>query len=106
VQISTGGGRVPRWSPNGRELFFATDKQQIMAVSYQTRGKSFVAGAPRLWSRVDLSDTGVLPNYDVAADGRIIALVPATPGVRQSQNHVTVMLNFFDEVRRRTTSGR
>lgn len=103
VLVSNGGGRVPRWSPNGRDLFYATDDQRIMLVRYRTKGGTFEASPPRLWSRVDLADTGVLPNYDVAPDGRIIALVPATPGVKQTQNHVTVMLNFFDELRRRTS---
>lgn len=102
VQVSNGGGRVPRWSPNGRDLFYATDDQRIMVARYTMKGTSLDVTAPRLWSRIDLADTGVLPNYDVAADGRIIALVPATPGVKQSQNHVTVMLNFHDELRRRT----
>ncbi|MGH7693347.1 MAG: TolB family protein [Gemmatimonadaceae bacterium] len=106
VQVSNGGGRVPRWSPNGRDLFYATDDQRIMVVRYKTKGASLNVSPPRLWSRVDLADTGVLPNYDLAPDGRIIALVPATPGVKQSQNHVTVMLNFFDELRRRTALPR
>jgi serine/threonine-protein kinase len=103
VQVSNGGGRVPRWSPNGRDLFYATDDQRIMVARYSAKGASLEVSRPRLWSRVDLADTGVLPNYDLAPDGRIVALVPATPGVKQTQNHVTIMLNFFDELRRRTT---
>jgi hypothetical protein len=52
------------------------------------------------------ADTGVLPNFDVAPDGeRILAFIPAARFEKQqTMNHVTVMLNFSGDVRRRTTS--
>lgn len=103
VQVSSGGGRIPRWSRNGRDLFYGTDGQRMMAVQYSTAAGSFLAQPARLWTRVRLADTGVLPNYELAPDGeRIIALLPAPTAVpAQSEDHVTVMLNFFDELRRR-----
>jgi hypothetical protein len=106
VPISTGGGRIPRWSRNGHDLFYATDDQRLMAVRYSTKGDSFVAQPPRTWTQVRLANTGVMPNYDLAPDGeRIIALVPAPTAVpAQSKDHVTVMFNFFDELRRRTAA--
>ena len=106
VRVSNGGGRIPRWSHNGRELLFGTDAQRVMVAGYSVKGDSFVAERPRLWTQVRLADTGVLPNYDVAPDGRrIIALLPApTAGPGQSENHVTVMFNFLDELRRRTSA--
>jgi hypothetical protein len=47
--------------------------------------------------------TGVLPNFDLSPDGeRILALMPgAKPQEQQTQIHVTFILNFSDEVRRR-----
>ena len=52
---------------------------------------------------MQLGDTGVLSNFDLDADGRrVVALVPAArPEEQQSLNHVTVALNFSDDVRRR-----
>ena len=102
-RISRSGGSVPRWSPNGRELLYRTDAQQIMVVTYRADAGSFIADAPRPWSRQILADTGVLPNFDVAPDGeRVLALLPATPTEqRQTANHVTLVLGFFDDVRRR-----
>ena len=103
VRVSSSGGTVPRWSPNGRELLYRTDAQRLMAIAYKADGDSFVAGSPQPWSSESLADTGVLPNFDVAPDGeRIIALTPAARSEQQTANHVTIMLNFFDEVRRRT----
>ena len=95
VRISSSGGVVPRWSPNGRELLYRTDAQRLMVVTYKTEADSFVAGTPRQWSSNSFTDTGVLPNFDVAPDGeRIIALIPAARSEEQQTNHVTFMLNF------------
>ncbi len=53
-----------------------------------------------------LADTGVLPGFDIAPDGeRIAALLPAArPEDQQTANHVTFVLNFADEVRRRVAT--
>jgi serine/threonine-protein kinase len=102
VQVSKGGGRVSYWRVHGGELLYSTDDQRIMAATYRINDGVFRAEAPRLWSQTRLADTGVLPNFDVAADGRIAALLPAAaPNERQSPNHVTFLMNFFDELRRR-----
>jgi serine/threonine-protein kinase len=106
VRVSTGGGRVPRWSPIRRELFYRSDNQQIMVAKYAIHGSSFKVEHVRPWSARQLFDTGVLANYDVGRDGRIAAIMPAdNPADRQSENHVTVVLSFFDEVRRRVSSN-
>ena len=53
------------------------------------------------WTSVRLADTAVLPNFDLAPDGkRVIALLPA-PESLESENHATFVLDFVDEVRRR-----
>jgi serine/threonine-protein kinase len=105
VRVSSAGGNLPKWSPNGRELLYRTLDNRVMVTKYASRGGSFIAGAPQVWSSRTLGDTGVLPNFDVAANGeRIVALTPAARGGDQrSQNHVTFLLNFSDEVRRRAT---
>ena len=103
VQVSNGGARISRWSPDGRELFYVGDDQRIKSVRFTAKDGAFVTDTPRLWTTVRLADTGVLPNYDLAPDGSgVIALVPdSTSAASQSENHVTVILNFFDELRRR-----
>jgi len=103
VRLSTQGGRVPLWSPTGSEVLFQTDGQRVMAASYRVDGNKFVAGIPREWTPLALGDVGVLPSFDVLPGGeRIVALLPAgRPEDSQSKNHVTFMLNFHEEVRRR-----
>lgn len=106
-QISRAGGRITRWSPNGHDLLYRTDDQRIMVATYDVKGTSFVVRAVRPWSDRRLADTNVLANFDLSADGRrILALIPAArPEDQQTANHVTFMLNFFDEVRRRAASA-
>ena len=103
VQVSRGGGRIPRWLPNGRELIYRTDDQRIMVATYTVNNGSFLVEKPRPWTSVQLGDTGVLSNFDLLADGtRVVGLMPAARAEdQQSPNHVTVALNFSDEVRRR-----
>jgi serine/threonine-protein kinase len=105
VRVSTAGGVVPYWSPNGYELLYRTDAHQVMVVTYKAVGESFTPGEARPWSQQTLADTGVLPNFAVDASGeRIIALMPTPPEDPQSANHATVILNFDEEVRRRAAS--
>lgn len=106
IRVSTGGGRVPRWSPTSRELFYRTDNHMIMTAKYASKAGLFTVERVRRWSAKRLFDTGVLANYDVGRDGRIVVLLPADNSEdRQSENHVTIMLNFFEQVRRQVSSS-
>ena len=108
VQISNSGGVLPKWSRNGHELFYRTEDQRIMVVNYAVKGASFVPEKPRIWFPKPLANTGLGSNFDVAPDGkRILAIMPAqTSEPRDTQSHVTLVMNFFDEVRRRTGAGK
>jgi serine/threonine-protein kinase len=103
LHVSNAGGMIPIWSRNRNELFYRTEDQRIMVVNYIVKGDSFVPETPRLWSGKQLANSGTGRNYDVAPDGkRCVVLMPvggAEP--REVQSHITVVVNFFDEVRRR-----
>jgi serine/threonine-protein kinase len=102
-QISNSGGTMPVWSPNGHELFYRTEDQRIMVANYTVKGQSFVTDKPRVWFEKELANVGMAVNFDLAPDGkRFAVLMPAeSPEPRETQNHVTLVVNFFDEVRRR-----
>jgi serine/threonine-protein kinase len=106
VRVSVGGGRIPMWSATKQELFYATERQRIMKVSYAGRDGEFVSSPPVLWTKTRFADTGVVPALDLDPDGkRFAALMPADPpALQQSPNHATVLLNFFDEVERRVAA--
>ena len=98
-QISTDGGTEPVWSPDGRELFYV-DGDRMMAVEISTE-PTFRAGAPRLLfeGRYALNTNGVA-GYDVSSDGqRFLRLQPIHADPPANQIHV--VLNWFEELRRR-----
>jgi len=103
--ISTGGGAFPIWSRVRNELFYTTEDQHIMVTTYAVMGDSFLAGKPRLWTEKQIFNLGLTNNFDLAPDGRRFAVVMAAedPGSRPSLRYVTLVLNFFDEARRRVT---
>jgi Tol biopolymer transport system component len=106
-QISNGGGIHPIWSPKGGELFFQTPDQHIMTVRYTVQGDSFRPEKPRLWSETRILDNGYA-DWDVAPDGKRLVILPRpeAPAEQKGSVHVTVLLNFFDELRRRVPAGK
>jgi serine/threonine-protein kinase len=104
-QVSTGGGTlgsVPYWSPNERDLFYARP-EGIWVASYTAKGDAFAPGQPRRWSEK-------LPPFfalDLMPDDkRFIAVLPSSAGSTADRpTHVTFLLNFADELRRRVPAG-
>jgi Tol biopolymer transport system component/predicted Ser/Thr protein kinase len=101
-QISTGGGGRAIWSRNKRELFFEDPEQRIMVTDYEVNNESFAGGKPRLWSDQRLENVSGLQNYDLAPDGKRFVIFPEQKAPEEKGSvHVTFLLNFFDELRRR-----
>jgi serine/threonine-protein kinase len=100
--ISNGGGTMPLWSRNGYELFYRNEDSQIMVVTYSVNGDTFVADKPRLWSEKRLANTGLTPPFDLAPDGKkfIVLMGSEGPAAPEARRHVTLVANFFDELRR------
>jgi Tol biopolymer transport system component len=64
--VSTGGGTLPTWSPDNKEIFYL-EGRRMMAVSVRA-GATFSADSPiLLFDRPEL--TMVHPSYDVMGDG-------------------------------------
>jgi serine/threonine-protein kinase len=108
VPISTDGGGFPEWSPNGRELFFLGLDRRIMVADYTIKGNSFLTGVPRLWSKQQIllhTTGGPFQPYAVAPDGKRVAVVLYPDGTAEHPNplHLTFLLNFADELRRRVS---
>jgi serine/threonine-protein kinase len=74
-----------------------------MVARYMIRRESFISEKPSPWNSPHLAKVGLAPVFDLAPDGEhIAALLQAdTPESRETLNHVMVMLNFPQEVRRR-----
>jgi len=91
VRISTGGGQYPEWSPDGRELYYASLDSKLMAVNLKTAGDSLEASTPRELFALPVFENGYNP-YDVAPDGQRF-LVLALPEGQVSQP-LTLLSNW------------
>jgi len=90
TRISTGGGQYPQWGAGGRELFYVSLDNKLMAVSLKMRADTVEPSAPRELFPLPLVDDGWSP-YDTAPDGQRF-LVRATPG--QAAQPLTVIINW------------
>ena len=89
-QISSGGGSRPRWSPDGREIFFVNKNRELVRVAV-VPGDAFAFAD----QRVLFSLRGVV-NWDVAPDGRFIMIRD-----REGRGHrkLVVVENVFQELK-------
>ena len=97
VRISSGGGQSPRWSADGRELFFLTPGNTLMSAVLRPQGGAAldIRPATRLFdvpSRVFGSDLaqGQSASYDVRGD-RFLFLVE---GKAQDRHPLTLVTNW------------
>ena len=82
--VSAHGGGEPRWSPDGKELFYA-EGGTLIAVSVSTDPMFSVRSATRLFEQSSLG--GGYPKYDVSPDGRHFLFAEAEePSIRVVQN--------------------
>ena len=105
VSTRTRGGLGPRWSRDGREIYYGSVSSPGILVT-EVEMEPFSASDP-----VELSNIAVRSetNFDVTADGqRLLVEVPAgsedtgdtAPGPR-----INVILNWFEELKERVPTG-
>jgi serine/threonine-protein kinase len=110
-QISDGGGWQPRWSGDGRTLFFR-NHEGLNAIDVEAVGDEFRTGRPEfLFGEIFGGPAGVrLPgylfyDYDVNADGERFVVFPRRTEQGPSSSAVHVVSGWFEELRRLTASG-
>jgi Tol biopolymer transport system component len=96
-QVSSGGGIDPRWSRDGRELFYRDPSPAMIAVPVMA-GAAFATGVPkRLFSSQSLVQGGSA--FDVSADGQRFLMSRAVGAAVQRPDELVVVQNFFEELR-------
>jgi serine/threonine-protein kinase len=105
-QISTAGGHQPIWSPDGNQLFYATDEvggtSQIIAVDVQTQ-PGFVVRRRTPLPVKGIVSNGASGGFDITPDGKsFVVLLPQSsdPG-KVPPEQINVTLNWFDELKLR-----
>ena len=96
--MSTAGGLEPRWSRDGRELFFK-DGGNLVVVSVPP-GPVFTPGPARiLFSTRPYRLARNRQQYDVAPDGRRFLMI--RPLRERGADEIVLVENWFDELRER-----
>jgi len=96
-QLSNAGGE-PRWSRNGRDLFFiGNDERTILTVNYTANGGTFSADKARVWIP---RQNEAIQDYDITPDGTRALVLQRRGSDTSSSAQVILLLNFADELTR------
>jgi len=103
-QISIGGGNQPVWAPDGNELFYRKGNK-MMVVTIETN-PVFKRGTPRklfegYWGFKN--NDAFRAQYDIHPDGDRFLMIKQEEEKRI--NHVNVVLNWSEELKRLNVSG-
>jgi serine/threonine-protein kinase len=99
-QVSNGGGDEPRWSPDGRELFFLDARQRLVAAEVRAAGGFAVTALRPLFGASAFVHPGFHQSYDVARDGRtFLFLSPAQPAAGAQAPQLARVDHWFRDVR-------
>ena len=100
VRVSSGGGDMARWSPDGRELYFLSgDGTSVMAVTVRTDPKLELGAPLKLFDGSFRTQSGTGPSFEPSADGRRFALIKQLKNPNRSVELIVVQ-NWFSELRR------
>jgi hypothetical protein len=95
--VSNGGGSQPRWSRDGKELFYFTPDESLMAVDVNTSSGTVQLGVPKALFRTSVlggtgGATGNAWRWDISADGQRFLINTALDDAAASP--ITVLLNW------------
>jgi serine/threonine protein kinase/Tol biopolymer transport system component len=93
--VSTAGGVYPRWSRDGKELYFIAPDAKMMAVPIRATATMIEAGVPAMLFQTQrvgggMNVIGRGPQYDVTSDGRFLINVDAESGALP----ITLLMNW------------
>jgi Tol biopolymer transport system component len=90
-RVSKGGGVMPRWRPDGKELLYISPNSQMVAVDVST-DPVFKSGNPHALFQTEIVDTGIRTgpmSWDIAPDGRFPIISETS-----TDASITVILNW------------
>jgi eukaryotic-like serine/threonine-protein kinase len=110
-QVSTGGGRTPVWSPDGRDLFFV-NRSSMMASPIQP-APTFNAGNPvRLFDAPSILfdgrfvGAGTNRAYDIAPDGQRFLTIKLDANDGAGASAIVLVQNWLEELKAATSAGK
>jgi eukaryotic-like serine/threonine-protein kinase len=97
--VSTAGGNWPRWRGDGRELFYLSPDNQLMAASVNATGTAFEVGEVRslFQTRPPVGKLGYA--YDVTRDGQRF-VINSYRDESGSAEPITVVVNWLQDLKK------
>ncbi len=99
ISVSANGGHRPRWSRDGRELFYR-EGDALMSVSVDTIA-GFRAGKPRRLFTGPYRGESQEPAFDVSPDSRRFLMIKSDAAATLRQ--INAVENWFEELKRRVS---
>jgi hypothetical protein len=93
-QISTGGGRFPKWRRN--EIFYLAPDNKLMVSEVNVKGETFEVGATLPLFVIRVGGPGNV--YDVTADGQRFLVNVAVE--QQTTSPITLVLNWTTDLKK------
>jgi len=91
-EVSTGGGVLPRWRRDGRELFYISTDNKIMSAEITEQESSLLIGKVRSLFQINPVPFAGGSNYDVTSDGNKFVVASLAPS--QVSEPLTVVINW------------
>ncbi|MGB6482789.1 MAG: protein kinase [Candidatus Acidiferrales bacterium] len=91
-EVSSGGGEMPQWKQDGKELFYVSPDHKIMSAEVSEHGSGIVIGKPKPLFSVNLATTPDGLTYAVGPHGQKFLAITSTEG--SNAQPVTLMVNW------------
>jgi hypothetical protein len=98
-QISTEGARLARWSRDGRELFYVSLDNILMAVRVEP-GPVWRASPPARVISMEPYLTAFDTDFDVSSDGQRFLVIKEEAGTALVARNLVVVQHFAEELKR------
>jgi serine/threonine-protein kinase len=103
VRVSGSGGFEPRWSADGRELYYLQGSALMMVAVETEREFSFAPPVQLFTGRYRAEPAGAAISYDVAPDGGFVMI--ESSGNTGGSASIVVVQNWFEELKRRAPAN-
>ena len=88
--VSAAGGTMPVWRRDGKEIFYLSANNEMMAAKVTQNGSELAIDVARTLFQTQAES--FLPSYDVSPDGRRFVMVTSTP--HKVASPITVVINW------------
>ncbi|MGH7591729.1 MAG: TolB family protein, partial [Gemmatimonadales bacterium] len=101
-QVSSHGGSDPRWSRDGRTLYFLDNASRLQAAHIRTAPTFEVTDVTPLFDASAYINDGFHQSYDVEPDGRSFLFLRQRPGAQGMQGPRAVLVqHWFSDLKAR-----